>query len=570
MDSRWLMVQGRLSLLIFLALNLFAGATFGCPWCQTNLLQKPTVHAGTPDPGGKFFGRPPPPKLTRHYYIAAEPYRWNFVPLSSDPTTKSPLPSAILRRPSSSKTRYIQYTDETFSVQAVSSDRLGILGPVLRGTVGEYLAVTFLNRAERPLSMHPHGAKYDKDSEGSAYFPNPGLGAAIAPGARFTYVWKLDASSGPLPTEASSKAWFYHSHVLADEEINAGLMGLIIVSDPRRARADGTPRDVDREMAALFMVFDESHVGDDDESPKFDTTKPLTMEQAARQTGDYVRRLKEREQAARHTINGFAFANLPGLEMKEGERVRWYLLALGSEHDMHTAHWHGARVIDDTHRRTDVVELLPGSVRVADMLADNPGSWLFHCHVADHMMEGMYAQFRVRPKTFADSEVSLEEPFFSLSPVPESLRVKSLQIETDFSPNAPEPATFKLAGQMSLANLPHFDGARIEMEFGGKLVSLQLDANGRGESKEAKLALQLLRAGDGQPGVTVHCEVSLFGAGWLPVFTKIGVRNVTKPAPGIALAAPFLLRINEFTSTATLSFNYESKRNSRGLGRLGY
>jgi FtsP/CotA-like multicopper oxidase with cupredoxin domain len=29
------------------------------------------------------------------------------------------------------------------------------------------------------------------------------------------------------------------------------------------------------------------------------------------------------------------------------------------------------------------------------MLADNPGTWLLHCHVADHMMAGMYATYTV-------------------------------------------------------------------------------------------------------------------------------------------------------------------------------
>jgi hypothetical protein len=37
------------------------------------------------------------------------------------------------------------------------------------------------------------------------------------------------------------------------------------------------------------------------------------------------------------------FGNLAGLQMNEGERVRWYLFALGSEQDLHTAHWHGLR-----------------------------------------------------------------------------------------------------------------------------------------------------------------------------------------------------------------------------------
>jgi manganese oxidase len=45
---------------------------------------------------------------------------------------------------------------------------------------------------------------------------------------------------------------------------------------------------------------------------------------------------------------------------------------------------------------TDVVELMPASTGVVDMIPDNPGTWLFHCHVADHMMAGMYTTYTVR------------------------------------------------------------------------------------------------------------------------------------------------------------------------------
>jgi FtsP/CotA-like multicopper oxidase with cupredoxin domain len=44
---------------------------------------------------------------------------------------------------------------------------------------------------------------------------------------------------------------------------------------------------------------------------------------------------------------------------------------------------------------TDVAELLPASMKSADMLADNPGQWMFHCHVADHITAGMTSMYRV-------------------------------------------------------------------------------------------------------------------------------------------------------------------------------
>jgi len=67
---------------------------------------------------------------------------------------------------------------------------------------------------------------------------------------------------------------------------------------------------------------------------------------------------------------------------------------MGDEQDIHTPHWHG-KTVTDGRRNTDVIELLPGSMVAVDMLADNPGTWLFHCHVSDHMEAGMMAVYTI-------------------------------------------------------------------------------------------------------------------------------------------------------------------------------
>lgn len=98
--------------------------------------------------------------------------------------------------------------------------------------------------------------------------------------------------SGPGPGELSSKVWWYHGHTDESKETNAGLLGPIIVTAKGKASADGTPKDVDREFVALFIMFDELQ---------------------GRDTGQF------------HSINGYIFGNLPGLVMKQGEKVGWYL-----------------------------------------------------------------------------------------------------------------------------------------------------------------------------------------------------------------------------------------------------
>ena len=250
----------------------------------------------------------------------------------------------------------------------------------------------------------------------------PGRGAAIAPGAKFTYVWHLDETSAPLPAEPSSKAWLCHSHVAGDEEINLGLVSFIVVTDPARARPDGTPKDVDREMAALFMIFDESNLSEEGEEEAED--KPVTSTQTVPFHRSWSEIQELMEEGERHTINGLTFGNLPGLEMNQGERVRWYLFGLGSEKDFHTAHWHGLRVIEDGRRRTDAVELLPASMKVADLTADNPGSWLLHCHVAEHMDSGMYARVLVHAAGSPGVSRTPEDCFFGMPQSLETLRFR--------------------------------------------------------------------------------------------------------------------------------------------------
>ena len=112
-----------------------------------------------------------------------------------------------------------------------------------------------------------------------------------------------------------------------------------------------------------------------------------------------------------HAINGFVFGNLPGLVMKQGETVRWYMMGMGSEKDLHSPHWHGKTVTDGT-RHVDVVELMPGSTISVDMVADNPGVWLLHCHVADHMEGGMMATFTIYQESARACPVKVTEGSF--------------------------------------------------------------------------------------------------------------------------------------------------------------
>ncbi len=328
---------------------------------------------------------------TRHYYIAAEDVTWDYAPSGRNLLNGGAIPQPYGVKLRWNKSRFIEYTDGSFTVRKPQPEWLGILGPVIRAEVGDEIVVEFLNRGNRPHDLHPHGLRYDKDNEGSYYLPF-GKGASVGPGSRFTYHWFANAGSGPGPGQLSSVVWWYHSHVDPGVEINAGLLGPILVTAKGKAKPDGSPKDVDRELIASFMIFNEV------------TAKPPVLFYA---------------------INGFIFGNLPGLTMKQGEKVRWYLLGMGNEIDVHTPHWHG-EIVSDGRRNTDVIELLPGSMTAVDMTADNPGTWMFHCHVEDHMEAGMMALYTIYAPPARACPVKFNGGEFWKSPASSSLTVKNI------------------------------------------------------------------------------------------------------------------------------------------------
>jgi hephaestin len=84
------------------------------------------------------------------------------------------------------------------------------------------------------------------------------------------------------------------------------------------------------------------------------------------------------------------------LTLRKGERVRWYVMSSTNDFDFHSPHWHGNVVIING-MRTDVTTMGAMGMVVADMVPDNPGTWLFHCHITFHNAAGMAVRYAVAP-----------------------------------------------------------------------------------------------------------------------------------------------------------------------------
>merc|ERR1712232_24714 len=84
-----------------------------------------------------------------------------------------------------------------------------------------------------------------------------------------------------------------------------------------------------------------------------------------------------------------------GLNLFQGQTARWYVMALGSDHDMHSMRWQGNTVLY-AGSRISASLLLPMSSAVVDMKASNPGTWKIDCDVVDHRLTGMNALYTVK------------------------------------------------------------------------------------------------------------------------------------------------------------------------------
>lgn len=355
-----------------------------------------------------------PDGKVRTYYIAAVETEWDYAPDNMDHMTGKPFEGETKIWTEQTKDRigkvyrkavYREYTDGTFATvkkRAPEWEHLGIMGPMIRAEVGDAIVVHFRNNATQPYSIHPHGVSYHRDSEGTPYAGTSLAEAGIvAPGQTHTYLWTVPERAGPGPDDGSSVVWLYHSHNWEPKEVNAGLVGPMVVTRRGMARPDGSPKDVDREFAALFMLFDENqsqylqhNMDTYAQDPKLVNKRefiPSDVDGNFHGAGHGFAAANFKA-----TINGYMFGNMPMLSMKIGEHVRWYVMTIGGQANYHTPHWHG-NVVTVAGHRTDIFSLLPAQFVTADMVPDNVGTWMFHCHIDEHMEAGMMAMCQVQP-----------------------------------------------------------------------------------------------------------------------------------------------------------------------------
>lgn len=282
------------------------------------------------------------------------------------------------------KVVYREYTNGNFTERkerTEEEEHLEILGPLLHAEVGDSVLIVFKNKASRPYSVSAHGVE-EVGCEEQTEAP------ITLPGEINTYRWNVPERSGPGKTDPNCITWVYYSTADFVKDTYSGLIGPLVVCRKGILDKNGLRKDIDREFTLLFMVFDENkswYLKENIETYLHKSPDDFNF------TKNFV------EGNSKHAINGKIYNSLLGLTMNEGDTTNWYLIGMGNEVDVHTVHFHAQTFIFKTDKghRGDVFDLFPGTFQTVELVAENPGTWLLHCHVADHIHAGMETTYTI-------------------------------------------------------------------------------------------------------------------------------------------------------------------------------
>jgi FtsP/CotA-like multicopper oxidase with cupredoxin domain len=228
-------------------------------------------------------------------------------------------------------------------------------GPTIECLRNEHVRIYVTNRLPEPTAVHWHGVLLPNGMDGVGGLTQP----YIRQGETYRYEF----------TPKYSGTFMYHPHVDEMTQMGMGLMGMLIVHDEAKARADK----VDRDFALMLSEWKVT-VGASRPDP--------------REMSDFNVL----------TINGKAFPGTAPLVVRTGQRVRIRFGNLSAMHN-HPMHLHGYAFritgtdggpVPKSAQSPDTTVLVPvGSTRDIEFVADVPGDWAMHCHFTHHVMNQM-------------------------------------------------------------------------------------------------------------------------------------------------------------------------------------
>jgi hypothetical protein len=232
-------------------------------------------------------------------------------------------------------------------------------GPMIELVAGDRVRIYVTNHLPAATSVHWHGVLLPCGMDGVSGLTQP----AIPPGQTFRYEFIF-----PDPG-----TFMYHPHFDSMTQEGMGMTGMIVVHErlPEEERPD---RD-------FSIMLHEWRIDAGVARPNPNEMTDFNV----------------------LTMNGKAMPATEPLVAKLGDRV-WVRYGNLSAMDHHPIHLHGYafKIIGtDGGWAEDKSKLLPettvlvqvGSAKVIEFVADNPGDWIFHCHMTHHTMNQMGHDF---------------------------------------------------------------------------------------------------------------------------------------------------------------------------------
>jgi len=239
-------------------------------------------------------------------------------------------------------------------------------GPEIRVREGDQVRIVLRNALSVPTTAHWHGVFVRPEMDGPV-----GLNQApVLPGEEFVYEFEA---------KPSGTRW-YHSHADSQLQVPMGLYGPLIIEPQTPSR----PYTYDRDITLILGEWDAE----------------LTPDVAAglkhRGAGDEMMRGGELG-ADMFLLNGKVHGAVPPLQIRKGERMLIRLINAG--HMVHPIHIHGHsfRIVATDGNPVplgmewtkDTVLVGPGERYDLELVGNNPGVWMLHCHMEHHMANGM-------------------------------------------------------------------------------------------------------------------------------------------------------------------------------------
>lgn len=150
------------------------------------------------------------------------------------------------------KAVFKEFTDGSFTSKIMRGPEelhLGLLGPIIRATVGDTIEIVLKNDLPFPVSFSPRNIVPLTKS----------VLQTVSPGTTFVYNFLVPERSGPRPKEPGCVGFSYLSRANPRKDIHSGLFGPLIICKPgildpvTRMRIDGV-----RERSLAFVTLDES------------------------------------------------------------------------------------------------------------------------------------------------------------------------------------------------------------------------------------------------------------------------------------------------------------------------